>query len=555
MQNKNGYAVHLCLSVFFISFLSCKNKTEVTNDLDLKRGEIVLCGQADNQFGRVSFETSCSPLVKDNFNLAMALLHSFEYDEAEKVFAKVIDADKNCAMAYWGVAMCNFHPLWSPPTQDELEKGTTAVSIAQSLTQKSRRETAYINAIAQFYTDWNTLDHHARCLNFENAMANMHADFPDDKEAAIFYALALDGAAGPTDKTYSKQRKAGDILNGLYPGQQDHPGIIHYIIHSYDSPELAEMALAAARKYALIAPSSAHALHMPSHIFTRLGLWDECIQSNLVSTDAAKCYAENSGMKGHFDEELHGLDYLVYAYLQKGDNVHALELCNYLKTIDTLHTINFKEAYAFAAIPSRYVLENKMWKDAAELKVFPEDFPWQKFPWQKAIIHFTRLLGHANTGNHDAAIKELNTLITLSDTLAHQKDNYKAGQVQIQIKAGEAWILFREGRNKEALSLMEDAAHMEESTQKSPVTPCEVIPATELLADMLLEMGKSKEALAAYESDLKEHPNRFNGLNGAARACAAINDKKKETEYNMKLIAISDPSSKRPELKTTGNGQ
>lgn len=544
-----------CLSILCITFLSCKNKTETKDDLQLKRGEIVLCGQAENQYGNVSFETSCSPLVKDNFNLAMALLHSFEYDEAEKVFAKVIDADKNCAMAYWGVAMCNFHPLWSPPTQDELDKGTKAVSIAQSLPQKSARETAYINAIAQFYKDWNTLDHHARSLHFENAMATMHADFPDDKEAAIFYALALDGAADPTDKTYSKQRKAGDILNGLYPGQPDHPGIIHYIIHSYDSPELAEMALPAARKYALVAPSSAHALHMPSHIFTRLGLWDECIQSNLASTDAAKCYAENSGMKGHFDEELHGLDYLVYAYLQKGDNVHALELCNYLKTIDTLNAINFKEAYAFAAIPSRYVLENKMWKDAAELKVFPEDFPWQKFPWQKAIIHFTRLLGHANTGNHDAAIKELNTLITLSDTLAHQKDNYKAGQVQIQIQAGEAWILFREGRNKEALSLMEDAAHMEESTQKSPVTPCEVIPATELLANMLLEMGKSKEALAAYETDLKEHPNRFNGLYGAARACAAIHDFKKESEYNKKLISISDPSSERPELKSMNNKQ
>ncbi len=536
--------------------LSCNSKknvpsNEVIRAIDLKRGAVVLCGPADKQFGAVDFETSCSGEVKKDFNLAMALLHSFEYDEAEKVFAKIIDSNPDCAMAYWGVAMCNYHQVWpAPPAAAELEKGNNAISVAQTLTQKSTRETDYINAVASFYNDWNTIDHLTRSLRFRKAMEEVYRKYPNDKEAAIFYALTLDGTADPADKSFVNQKKAGAILNALYPNEPNHPGIVHYIIHSYDYPELAALALPAARKYASIAPSSAHALHMPSHIFTRLGLWDECIQSNLSSVSAAKCYAENAGISGHWDEELHGLDYLVYGYLQKGENGLAKQQYDYLKTIREVYPVNFKVAYAFAAIPARYFLENKMWKEAANLELLPKTLPWDNFPWQKAIVHFARLLGSVHMGDNNSARTELKNLYRAYDTLVAKKDPYKANQVMIQIKSGEAWILFEEGNRKDALQQMNMAADMEDKTEKSPVTPGEVIPAKELLADMLLQLNKPAEALAAYEADLKKHPNRFNGVYGAGLASEKIKNNEKATHYYDQLLAIaSSPNANRPELE------
>ncbi|WP_431216098.1 hypothetical protein ACQ86N_16545 [Puia sp. P3] len=318
----------LRLTVVLLFFsLSCRDKVptkQAIGDLHLLRGELITCGPPDKEFGTVVFETSCRDVAGD-FNLGMALLHSFEYDEAEKVFARVVDKEPGCAMAYWGVAMSNFHPLWAPPTAAELKKGNDALSIARALARGPSRERDYIDAISGFYGDWDRLDHHTRCVRFEKAMEKLYAAYPGDREAPVLYALALTAAADPADKTLAKQRKAGAILTALYQQEPNHPGIVHYIIHTYDYPGLAELALPAARKYAAVAPSSAHALHMPSHIFTRLGLWDECIHSNQVSVASAKCYAEAAGIKGHWDEELHGLDYLVYAYLQKGDDRHAKE--------------------------------------------------------------------------------------------------------------------------------------------------------------------------------------------------------------------------------------
>jgi tetratricopeptide (TPR) repeat protein len=550
----NTFGIYLFL---LLILLSCreKNKTpanDTINAINLKRGEVISCGPLDKEFGSVGFETSCSEKVKKEFDLAITLLHSFEYDEAEKVFAKVIDKEPECAMAYWGVAMCNYHQVWpSPPSQAELEKGAKAITIAQSLTQKSKRETDYINAIASFYKNWNTINHRIRSKNFEMAMEKIYKDYPADKEAAVFYALSLDGAADPADKSFSNQRKAGDILTALYADEPNHPGIVHYIIHSYDYPELAALALPAARKYASIAPSSAHAQHMPSHIFTRLGLWDECINSNLISTSSAKCYAETAGIKGHWDEELHGMDYLVYAYLQKGDNNRAKQQYDYLQTITEVYPVNFKDAYAFAAIPARYFLENKMWEEAAGMEMHPADFPWQKFPWQKAIIHFTRLLGSVHIGKLDSARIELKNLNTTYDTLTAQKDIYKANQVMIQVKTGEAWILFGERKLNEALQMMTTAADMEDKTEKSPVTPGEVLPANELLADMLLQLNKPAEALITYEADLKNHRNRFNGLYGAGLAAEKSGNREKANSYYMQLITIANsPGSNRPELET-----
>ncbi len=542
--------------IFLLSIimLSCKNKNLppseiVIKQLNLKRGNVISCGPPDAQFGSVDFEMTCNERAKNDFNLAVELLHSFEYDESEKVFAKIIDETPECAMAYWGVAMCNFHPLWNPPTEAELQKGAKAIAIAKSINTTSARESGYINAIGLFYTDWDKTDHHTRCIYFEKAMEQLHIKYPDDNEAAIFYALALDAAADPTDKTYANQKKAAAILNALYAIEPNHPGVIHYLIHTYDYPGLAILGLPAAKRYAEVAPSSAHALHMPSHIFTRLGLWDESIHSNLKSIAAAQCYAASADIPGHWDEELHALDYLVYAYLQKGDNKLAEEQVKYLKTITAVYPADFKVAYAFAAIPSRYFLENKKWKEAAALQIPPANISWNQFPWQEAIVHFTRLLGAVHTGNFDEAKSELVTLNRLHDTLVKQKDSYKSKEVEIQIKTGEAWIQFESANKSSGLNIMKLAADMEDSTEKHPVTPGEVLPARELLGDMLLQAKENEEALNVYEMVLQKSPNRFNSLYGAVIASKKLEDKKKTVFYCKQLLTQVDTvNSDRHEL-------
>jgi len=531
-----------------ISLMSCNDRSSAPSkdsisQLNLKRGEIISCGNQDHKFGIAHFEITGDTSVQDDFDLAVELLHSFEYEESEKAFAKIIDEQPKCAMAYWGVAMSNFHPLWSPPTEAELQKGARAIAIARSINTKTKREAAYIDAIGLYYSDWDKTDHHTRCVQFENAMEELHNDYPDDMEASIFYALALDAAAEPTDKTYARQKKAGDILTALYAKYPDHPGIIHYIIHTYDYPVLAQQGLAAARRYAGVAPSSAHALHMPSHIFTRLGLWDECIQSNLQSVAAAQCYAGSAGIHGHWDEELHGLDYVVYAYLQKNEDRLAWQQVQYVNNIDTVSPLNFKVAYCFAAAPSRYVLENKNWTDAAALPLHP-NFAWNKFPWQEAIVHFARLLGFAHTNNMTAAKAELDKLNVLHDTLQRQKDRYSANQVAVQIKAGEAWIDFLSGDKNKGLQLMQLAAAMEDSTEKHPVTPGEVLPARELLADMYLDANENENALQAYEAVLQRSPRRYNSVNGAAIASKKMADKQKAEYYMKQLSAITARSNK-----------
>jgi tetratricopeptide (TPR) repeat protein len=545
-------------SIFLLSsyvLISCNGSNagpsrELINSIDLKRGAVISCGSIKDQAGSpVDFDFTGSDKLKKDFNHAIELLHSFEYDESEKVFAKIIDADPGCAMAYWGVAMSNFHALWTPPTEAELIKGSKAVEIAQSISGKSKRETAYIDAIATFYKDWNKTDHITRCIRYEKAMEKLFSDYGDDKEAAIFYALALDASAKPTDKTFANQKKAAAVLNAIYPSEPNHPGIIHYIIHTYDYPGLAERALPSARKYAQVAPYSAHALHMPSHIFTRLGYWDESIRSNLESVASAKCYGEQAGIKGHWDEELHGIDYLVYAYLQKGDNNHANQQLAYLRTFTEVHPLNFKVAYAFAAIPSRIYLENKNWKEAASLQLYPSDLPWEKYPWQESIVHYTRLLGAVHIKNMDLARSELSKLKELHNVLQKQKDVYKTSQVAIEIKTGEAWIDYASGQKESGIKKMTEASDMEDATEKHPVTPGEVLPARELLGDMFFEMGNYKEALSSFEAVMQKRPNRFNSLYGAGKCAEKLKDDKKARSYYQQLQAINQgANSERPEL-------
>jgi hypothetical protein len=518
--------------------------------LDIARGEIALCG-GEGRFGTVDFSLSCSEEVRSDFNLATALLHSFEYTEAEKVFAKVMDKDPNCVMAYWGVAMSNFHLLWTPPSKGELEKGSKIISLARSLDSKSQSESDYLEAVAALYDDWSTLDNRTRLLKFEQATEKVYRKYPEDKEAAIYYALALRAASDPEDKTFVKQRKAGEILNALFLSNPDHPGVAHYLIHNYDYPELAALGLPAATKYAEIAASSAHALHMPSHIFTRLGLWKESVNANLNSISAARCYAENSKMTGNWGEELHGIDYLVYAYLQQAQDAKAKEQLDYLKTLKADASLDNKGAYTFAAVPARYAMERNDWQAASKLELYPKDFPWENYPWEASMIYFGRILGAAHVHNTEATKADLKVLEDNYKTLVAKNKSYEANQVQIQIKASEGWIKFAEGDKKEAVKLLAEAANMEDATEKHPVTPGEIIPARELLAALYMEMGEFSEALVAYESDIERHAGRFNALYGAGLAAQKTGDREKAAKYFEQLIKIASLSdNQRPELAT-----
>lgn len=515
--------------------------------LDLLRGDLQLCG--NGQFGDVNFSESCSYETRETFNLAISLLHSFEYIEAEKAFVKVIDKDPACAMAYWGVAMSIYHGLWAPPEKSVLEKGVKLLEVAEKL-PKSKKAEQYLDAIGAFYKNWETENNQTRKEKYAQKMQDMYQENEDDTEVAVFYALALRASALPSDKTYSKQRTAGKILEDLFKKEPNHPGIAHYIIHSYDYPELAILGLSTARRYADIAPNSAHAQHMPSHIFTRLGLWDESINTNLNSAESAICYAESIAPGAHWDEEVHAMGYLVYAYLQTGNNKLAYEQYNYLKTFKEIFPPNFKIAYTAAAIPARLAVENKNWKEASSIAL-PEklEITWEEFPWQAALLHFAKALGNIHTNNLASAQNELDVLRSFQQKLIALHDAYKADQVAIQIKTIEAWIQLQKGNQDEAILLMTTAADMESMTSKHPVTPGEILPADELLADMYLTVNKPQEALAAYELNLERRPNRFNGIYGAAIAAKEIGDMAKATRYFKQLLKQTENVvSDRPEL-------
>ncbi|MBD0831584.1 hypothetical protein ICJ83_05510 [Aestuariibaculum sp. TT11] len=535
--------------ILFLLFFSCKKDKRNQNltGLNLLRGELQLCGTG--QFGDINFSESCSYETRETFNLAIALLHSFEYVEAEKAFVKVIDQDPECAMAYWGVAMSIYHGLWAPPTPSVLTKGKKLIAISKKL-PKSEKATQYIEAIGAFYDNWKTIDNQTRKEKYARKMLEMYQKYNDDTEVSVFYALALRASALPTDQSYLKQREAGKILEELFKKEPNHPGIAHYIIHSYDYPELAKLGLSTARRYANIAPNSAHAQHMPSHIFTRLGLWDESISANLRSAESAICYAESVAPGAHWDEEVHAMDYLVYAYLQTGNNKLAYEQYKYLKSFKEIFPPNFKIAYTAAAIPARLAVENKNWYEAAQLNLLQNlDIEWNKFPWQTSLLHFAKALGNIHLNNLEAVQNELNVLHAAKQKLTIINDDYKANQVAIQIKTIDAWLNFKNGHTDKAIELMKTAAEMESKTSKHPVTPGEILPADELLADMFLMLKKPQQALNYYELNLKKHPNRFNGLYGAAVSANQLGNKNKALKYFNLLIQQSKKSdSDRPEI-------
>lgn len=511
-------------------FFNCKNTkpNPALASINLQRGDLLLCG--DGQFGELKFSLSCDYKTRETFDLAVALLHSFQYNESEKAFVKVIDADPNCPMAYWGVAMSIYHAAWFPPTEKDLIKGSEVLKIAKTLSMDDKQRD-YINAIDAFYTDWENIDHKTRAKMFEVKMEQIYLKYSEDMEAAIFYSLALFSTRDRVGKDYINERKAGKILENLFAENPNHPGIAHYIIHNYDNPVLAQKGLKTARRYASIAPSSAHAQHMPSHIFTRLGIWQESINSNLQSTESARCYAEAAALTGSYFEELHGIDYLVYAYLQKGDNTNAQLQYNLIKDRKKFHPqMLMASTYPLAAIPARLALENKDWERATNLELQDIELNWEKFPWQEAIHHFAVAMGAANTNDFNTVKEKIEILKNLHQNLIAQNDKTKAipiKLVEIQIKTAQAWLNFRQNDIKNGLAIMEEAVEIERKTSKHPVTPGDVLPAIELLGDMLLELNKPVEALLAYEENLVDRPNRFNGIYGAAIAAEKSGDKEK----------------------------
>ena len=501
-------------------------------------------------FGSVDFPVTCQPEALAQFPRAVAILHSFGYEPAEQAFRRIADADPACAMAYWGVAMSRYHPIWYPPTAADLAAGREAVARARALHASSEREQLYVAAIGSFYDQSESVDHKTRALRYEKAMVFLTTRFPLDREAAAFYALALLSTAPPTDKTYANQKKAAAILEGIFRANPKHPGAAHYIIHSFDSPALAPLALNAARSYAQIAPSAPHALHMPSHIFTRLGLWEDSISSNRASAaSAVKAAKLRPGV--HPSQQLHALDYLAYAFLQEARDDAARSVLEEIRGMSDVEPRDLSGAFAFSAIPVRFALERGRFDEAANLELHPAAFPWNDFPFAEAMNIFARAIGQARLRHAEAARRELARMSPVFDRAVEvSKQGYDwASQVQILRHEAEGWTAQAERKPDEALREIRAAAELEDSTEKHPVTPGAVIPAHEFLGDLLLEQGKPAEALAEYEVSLKSAPNRFHGLAGAFKAAGAAGNRAKEQEYRAKLVELgSHADTARPEL-------
>ena len=495
---------------------------------------------APEKLGTVHFPVSCSPAAQQEFNRAVALLHSFWFDAGSKAFAAITQMDPGCAMGHWGTAMILLgNPLAGPPTPKALQEGWAAVEKAKAAGAKTQRERDYLAAIEAFYRDSDTVDHRTRALAYGKAMEQVFLRYPEDREAGVFYALALNITALPTDKTYANQLKAAGILAKVFAEQPNHPGVAHYLIHSYDYPPIASRGLSAARRYASIAPSAPHALHMPSHIFTRQGFWQESIESNRASAAAAK---------NHFDQ-LHAMDYLAYAYLQGGQDLAARRVLDEAGAIQKVNPEHFVTGYALAAIPSRYVLDRRRWSDAASLTLSPSEFPWSRFPQSEAVLVFARALGAARNGDVAGARKDVARLEVLRDALTAAKQTYWAEQAEIQRQVASAWVARAEGKNPDALQLMRAAADREDATEKHPVTPGPIVPARELLGEMLLELGNPGQALKEFEASHRVEPNRLKGLYGAAKAAELSGDLGKAKTYYSQLVTLSARAdTERPEL-------
>ena len=494
---------------------------------------------APDKLGSVMFPVSCSPAAQEQFNRGLAMLHSFFYPEAAKTFLRATELDPSCAMGNWGVAMSWWYPLWYPPTRESFQRGKAALEKAVASAAPTARERAYIAALGAFYGDFEKVDNKTRTLAYENAMAALVQKFPEDLEAATLYALALQGTANPNDKTYANQLKSAGILEKLFAEYPDHPGVAHYLIHAYDYPELAPRALMAARHYGAIAPTMPHALHMPSHTYIALGLWQDSIESNLAAGAAAR-------KLGWVQEELHSKDYLVYAYLQLAQSASARDMLGKIAEIkidEGARTLPLD--YAVAVAPARYALEQQRWEEAAALKPQPS-----RFPATQALTHYARALGAAHLGATGEVEKEITQITQIRDALVKSKQDYWAKQVEVQRQSAQAWLAWAAGDTALAVEQMRSAAVLEESTYKHPVTPGQLLPARELMGDLLLAIGQPEPAFAAYEASLRANPNRFNGIFGAARSAELAGLGSKAADYYRKLLDLSQTAeSERKEIR------
>jgi hypothetical protein len=482
---------------------------------------------AEQRLGAVHFETSCNEAAQRRFDRGMRYQHSFWYRASKEIFEDVLKADAQCAIAYWGIAQSLLLNPFGAPSPGNLAQGLAALQKAKAIGAKSARENDFIGALTVFYADYDKLDHRTRVLAYLKAMEALAERYPQDDEAQIYYALALDVAASPSDKTYANQLKAAAILEPIFERQPQHPGVAHYLIHTYDSPPIAKKGLDAALHYSKIAPAAPHAQHMPSHIFTRVGYWKESIAANLASVRAAKADKE-------YGDQLHGQDYMIYAYLQLAQDKSARAVIDDMAASTSFNPDVPGASFALAASPARYMVERGDWSGATELQVRPT-----KFPHVMAITHFARALGAARSGKPDAAKADIAKLAELRDKLREAKDAYWAQQVDIQWQVATAWLLYAQGKPDDALKAMAAAADAEDKTEKAPVTPGPLAPARELYGAMLLERGMAKEALAAFEATLKKEPNRLGATIGAAKAAEKVGDAAKAREHYAAVVALA----------------
>jgi Tfp pilus assembly protein PilF len=493
--------------------------------------------ETDQRFGTVHFATSCNETAQRRFDRAMRYQHSFWYQSSREIFEDVLKADPECGIAQWGIALSLLFNPHAPPPAPNLPLGLAAIQKGQAVGAKTQRERDYIDALAVMYKDYEKIPHGARVQAYLKAMETLAGRYPNDDEAQIFYAITLNVAASPNDKTYANQLKGAAILEPIFKRQPRHPGVAHYLIHLYDTPALAEKGIDAAKRYAGIAPAAPHAQHMPSHIFTRVGAWNESITSNTASARAAKEGKD-------FDEQLHAMDYMVYAHLQLAQDQKAQAIVAEMKAVTAINPDRFVSPYALAVSPARYALERGDWNGAAELQVRPS-----KFAYADAMTYFGRAMGAARAGNPAAAKGDLASLAEQREKLRAAKDAYWTEQVDIQWQIASAWMLHAEGKYDDALNAMSAAADAEDQTEKHPVTPGVPTPARELYGQMLLERGMAREALVAFEATLKKEPHRFGATIGAARSAKNTGDATKARQYYAAAVALAqDAAPVRPEV-------
>jgi len=497
--------------------------------------------------GSVTFSTSCNPAVQPQFNRAVALMHSFQFGAAIQGFHSVLAADPQCAIADWGIALSSWgNPFAGFKSPTQLGQGLQAVEQGRAIAAHTEREQAYLDAVAHLYVDSSHIDQTTRLLAYEQAMARVIAAYPDDIEATIFYALALAASAAPSDKTYAKQLKAGSLLENLFVKYPNHPGLAHYIIHAYDEPALAPRAVEAARRYGEIAPSTPHALHMPSHTFTRIGDWQSSIDTNISSAAAARAADQPADV-------LHASDYMVYAYLQTAQDQAAKRLvessAQTFITFDPSHVTGAAPAsaayFAHAAIPARYCLERQAWADAIKLEPLPSPFPYAD-----AITYFTRGLGAAHLKDGPGVQQAIHSLEQIRDKLTQMKEGYWADQIEIQRQELASMLLFAKGQQADALAGMRLAVELEDKTETASVTPGPLKPAREMLGEILLQLKQPSDALREFQASLKKEPNRYWSLYGAAEAAKQAGDLEKASLYFEELLTVAKRADQpgRPEL-------